>query len=182
MNFGLYVSAFQITSNTILYQQKRFRGKINIQKPRKPHFLRARVVEFLTPFYLNPNFGKKPEELCPKTTKNQIKKPVEYNPYEKIIARDIRNWFDTSKMIAICHQNSFSSEQEFVFKVKLKRANMYLKRYGIRLMKLALEDSPYVATMPLYKSSFSIIFSLDTDTAALEKILKKHQHTILLSK
>lgn len=179
----MYVSAFQITSNTILYQQKRFRGKINIQKPRAPHFLRALVNEFLTPFYPHPNQGKKLEELCHKVTRsNERTKEVKYNPYEKIIAREVRNWFDNSKMVAICHQNSITSGEEFELKVSLKRANMYFKRYNYKIMKLALEDTPYTATMSLYTSSFSIVFGIDANVAAFEKINKKFPQVIVLGK
>lgn len=174
--------AFQITPNTILYQQKRFRGKINIQKPRAPHYLRALVNEFLTPFYPSPNEGKKLEELCSNAIQAKEKKDKEeYNPYQRIIAREVRNWFDNSKMIAICHQNSMTAEVEFEFAVPLRRANMYFKRYSRKIMKLALTDSPYAATMPLYSSNFSIVFGSDTNVAAFEKIIKKFPQVILLA-
>lgn len=177
------VSAFQITPNTILYQQKRFRGKINIQKPREPHYLRALVNEFLTPFYSFPNKGKKLEELCRKAIQATEKKDrEEYNPYQRIIAREVRNWFDNSKMVAICHQNSMTAEVEFELAVPLRRENMYFKRYSNKIMKLALTDSPYAATMPLYSSKFSIVFGSDTNVAAFEKIIKKFPQVILLGK
>lgn len=177
------VSAFQITPSTILYQQKRFRGKINIQKPRAPHYLRALVNEFLTPFYPSPNEDKKLEELCNKAIKAaKMKEKEEYNPYQRIIAREVRNWFDNSKMVAICHMNSMKSEDQFELAVSLKRANMYFKCYSDKIMKLALTDSPYTATMPLYSSRFSIVFSPDMNVAALEKIIKKFPQIILLGK
>lgn len=179
----LCVSAFQITPSTILYQQKRFRGKINIQKPRAPHYLRAVVNKFLTPFYPFPDKGKKLEELCNKAiTAAERKKKEEYNPYQRIIAREVRNWFDNSKMVAICHQNSMNSEDEFELAVPLRRANMYFKRYSNKIMKLALADSPYAVTMPLYSSQFSIVFSPDMNVADFENIIKKFPQVILLGK
>jgi len=48
-------------------------------------------------------------------------------------------------------------------------------------MKLALTDSPYAATMPLYSSNFSIVFGSDTNVAAFEKIIKKFPQVILLA-
>lgn len=178
----LCVSAFQITPNTILYQQKRFRGKINIQKPRPPHYLRALVNEFLTPYYPFPNEGKKLEELCNNVKLTEKKKNKEYNPYQIIIAREVRNWFDNSKMIAICHQNSMTQENQFDLAVPLRKANMYYKRYSKIMMKLALADSPYEATMPLYSSHFSVVFGSDVNVAAFEKIIKKFPQVILLGK
>lgn len=178
------VSAFQITPNTILYQQKRFRGKINIQKPRKPHYLRTLVNEFLTPFYPSPNEGKTLEELCNnvKNAERRKKVKVEYNPYHIILAREVRNWFDNSKMVAICHLNSMTQEDQFDLAVPLKRANMYYKRYNKTILKLALADSPYEATMPLYSSHCSIVFSSDINVDAFEKIVKKFPQVILLGK
>jgi len=141
------------------------------------------VNEFLTPFYPFPNEGKKLDELCRKAVKAaQIKeKEEEYNPYQRIIAREVRNWFDNSKMVAICHQNSMTAEDEFELAVPLRRANMYYKRYSTKIMKLALMDSPYTVTTPLYTSQFSIMFGSDTNVTAFEKIIKKFPQVILLA-
>ncbi|KAG5306302.1 PAR3L protein, partial [Acromyrmex insinuator] len=186
LNFGDSIEArhettFQITPNTILYQQKRFRSKINIQKPKKPHYFRALVNEFLTPFYPIKNETKKLEELCYNARTAKKKEEIEYNPYQRIIAREVRNWFDNSKMIAICHQNSMTSEDAFELAVPLKKLNMYYKRYSNTIMKLALTDSPYTATMPLYSSQFCIVFGSDTNVAGFEKIIKKFPQVILLA-
>ncbi|XP_018051194.1 PREDICTED: partitioning defective 3 homolog [Atta colombica] len=186
LNFGDSIEArhettFQIIPNTILYQQKRFRSKINIQRPRKPHYFRALVNEFLTPFYPSKNENKKLEELCYKARTLKEEKEMKYNPYERIIAREIRNWFDNSKMIAICHQNSMTAEDAFELAVPLKKLNMYYKRYNNKIMKLALTDSPYTATMPLYSSQFCIVFGSDINVAGFEKIIKKFPQVILLA-
>ncbi|EFN85569.1 39S ribosomal protein L10, mitochondrial [Harpegnathos saltator] len=69
----------------------------------------------------------------------------------------------------------------FEFKVLLKKANMYLKRYSSKIMKLALEDSPYAASLPLYSSSFTLVFSPDMNVAAFEKISKKCPSVVLLA-
>ncbi|XP_011161104.2 39S ribosomal protein L10, mitochondrial isoform X2 [Solenopsis invicta] len=139
------------------------------------------VNEFLTPFYPFPNKGKKLEELCKKAEKSAEKKKEKCNPYQRILAREVRNWFDNSKMIAICHQNSMTAEDEFELKVPLKRANMYYKRYSRDIVKLALKGSPYSATMPLYSSKFSIVFGSDVNVVAFEKIVKKFPQVILLA-
>jgi len=133
------------------------------------------------PFYPNPDKGKELKELCHNV--NKVMKPKEiYNPYQRIIAREVRNWFDNSKMIAICHQNSMTAEEEFEFKVPLKKANMYYKRYSKKIMTLALEDSPYMATMPLYTSHFCLVFGSDASVVAFEKIVKKFPQIILMGK
>lgn len=140
------------------------------------------VNEFLTPFYPRPNEGKKLQELCNNIQTTARKKKEEYNPYQIIIAREVRNWFDNSKMIAICHQNSMKSEEVFDLEVPLRRANMYYKRYSKQIMKLALTDSPYAATIPLYSSQFSVVFGSDTNVDAFIKIVKRFPQVILLGK
>lgn len=177
-----YVSALQITPYTVLHQQKRFRAKINIQKPRQPHYFRTRVNEFLTPFYPNPDKGKKLMEVCLNARKIVRSQEDMYNPYERIIANEVRNWYDNSKMIAICHRNSMTREDEFEFAVPLRKANMYYKRYNKKIMKLALQDSPYAVTQPLYTSQFCLVFGADINVAAFEKIAKKIPQVILIGK
>lgn len=179
------VSAFQIIPNIILYQQKRFRGKINIQKPRKPHYYRGLVNEFLMPFYPSSKENKELDELCFKAknaAKRKEKGEEQSHPYQRIIAREVRNWFDSSKLVAIFHQNSMKSEDVFELRVALKKANMVYKQYNKKVMKLALSDSSYTATLRLYKTSFGIVFGTDTNVTDLQKIVKKFPQVILLSK
>ncbi|XP_072756229.1 large ribosomal subunit protein uL10m-like isoform X2 [Anoplolepis gracilipes] len=167
----------------ILYQQKRFRGKINIQKPRKPFYFRGLVNEFLEPFYPARNRNKELEELCHKAINAVKKKELgkKYNPYQRIIAREVRNSFDNSKLVAICHQNSMTMEEVFELRVALKKAKMYYKQYSKTIMKLALTDSPYTATLPLYDVSHGIVFGSDTNVTVLEKIIKKFPQVFLLA-
>lgn len=138
----------------------------------------------MLPFYERKNEGKSLEELCTKGRKSQrqVDEKEKYNPYQRIIAREVRNWFDESKMVAICHQNSITSEEQFEFEVPLRKVNMYYKRYNKKIMNLALTDSPYEASLPLYSTSFSLVFSPEVNVAAFEKIVKKFPNVILLGK
>jgi ribosomal protein L10 len=137
----------------------------------------------MVPFYPPPNEGKKLEELCHKAINAGKRKELGEiaNPYQKIIAREVRNWFDNSKLVAICHQNSMTMEEVFELRVPLKRANMYYKQYSRKIMKLALSDSPYAATLPLYRASHGVVFGSDTNITDLQKIIKKFPQIILLA-
>lgn len=180
----MFVLAFQIIPNIILYQQKRSRGKINIQRPRKPHYLRGVVNQFMMPFYPSLNKDKQLEELCHKAINATRRKELQEtsNPYQRIIARDVRNWFDKSKLIAICHRNSMTQEDIFELRVALMKANMDYKQYSRTIIKLALSGSPYTATLPLYNAPFGIVFGLDTNVTDFQKIVKKFPQIILLGK
>lgn len=138
----------------------------------------------MVPFYPPPNEDKKLEEVCHKAINAAKRKELGEiaNPYQKIIAREVRNWFDNSKLVAICHQNSMTMEEVFELRVPLKRANMYYKQYSRKIMKLALSGSPYAATLPLYKASHGVVFGSDTNVTDLQKIIKKFPQIILLGK
>ncbi|XP_043257279.1 39S ribosomal protein L10, mitochondrial [Colletes gigas] len=166
----LVKNAFQLTPNQLLYQQKRYRGKINLKKP-KVFYKKAVVNALLTPFFINPNQDKTLDELC----RNALgeKGNYELGPYEKIIAKEVRNWFDNSKMVACLHVNSIKENDLFDIKVSLKMANMYYKKYGTRIVRKAIEDSPYEGISPLLSQNTAFVFSPDINVAALEKIFKK---------
>jgi len=138
----------------------------------------------MTPFYASPNKDKTLEELCHKAINDAKKEELgeTSNPYQRIIARDVRNWFDKSKLIAICHRNSMTQEDIFDLRVALKKVNMDYKQYSQTIIKLALSDSPYTATLPLYKAPFGIIFGFDTNVTDFQKIVKKFPQVIFLGK
>ncbi|XP_043682492.1 uncharacterized protein LOC122635871 isoform X2 [Vespula pensylvanica] len=176
---GRHENMFQISiPNQLFLQQKRFRGKINIQKPRAPHYTRALFQEFVSPFYENPKKDKTLLDLCTKTKRNTNEK---YNPYHHVLAREVLNWFDNSKMIAFLHKNSMTQEEAFELAVPLRRKNMYLKSYGSTILELALKDTTYKALDLLYQSPYFIIFSPEKNVIDLEKILKKFSQVILIA-
>lgn len=175
--------AYQHIRPSVFIQQKRFRGKINIQKPRPPHEVRRRVEQFVTPFVPNPATNLPLWERCTqKPNLNQEKKPD--HPYEVILARECLNWFETSKLIAFVHANSIIGRDLFDFRVLLKKANMYLKRYHSSILKIALGGTRYEPLMhftdarcPTY-----IVFGSETNSATLNKIVKKTPEMVLLGK
>nr|XP_050865810.1 partitioning defective 3 homolog isoform X1 [Vespula vulgaris] len=176
---GRHENMFQISiPNQLFLQQKRFRGKINIQKPRAPHYTRALFQEFVSPFYENPKKDKTLLDLCTKAKRNTKEK---YNPYHHVLAREVLNWFDNSKMIAFLHKNSITQEEAFELAVPLRRKNMYLKSYGSTILELALKDTTYKALDLLYQSPYFIIFSPEKNVIDLEKILKKFSQVILIA-
>ncbi|CAK9819812.1 39S ribosomal protein L10, mitochondrial [Anthophora quadrimaculata] len=161
--------ALQLIPNQLMYQQKRYRGKINVRKP-KIYYKKAVLNELLTPFFANPN-DKTLEQFCAEVKSTQKKKPL--TPYEVILTREIRNWFDKTKMIALLHVNSISELDKFDVKVLLHRENMYYKYYGPRLVLEAIKNSPYESIVPLIGARTAYVFSSEMKATALQKILKK---------
>lgn len=155
---------------------KRFRGKINIQRPRTPHYDRARVLAVTQPVYKQKPVNQK----CVQDLEVSAAKPE--NPYERIIAREVYNWFDKSQFAAIFHVNSVSQEELFKVRVELHNKNIALKSYGRNIMQLALTNTKYENALPLFETSFCILFAPDTKNVKdVLRLTKKVPQLILLA-
>lgn len=184
MNAATYLhkSTRILQTCTPIVQLKRFRGKINIQRPREPHYARALFNAVTKPFIPEPTaYEKCYNNQLPAPTATLAKKPKVHNPYELIIAKDIVNWFNSSKMIVVFHINSINSDDIFKAKVAFHKENMHLKAYGKPLMKMALYDSRYKEMLPLFYANNCIVFSPEQNVNKLLKISKKIPQLILLA-
>lgn len=183
MRFNCYISVVQLVPRRLMIEQIRFGSKINIQKPRAPHYTRAVANEFLTPIYKPPRPVLPIWQVCENIVKHEeskMEKPP--NPYEKIIARECLNWFNNSRMVAFLHKNSMNAEEEFELAVPLKRANMYIKCYGPNITNFALTGTQYEAVLPLFCSRYMIVFSAEPNVEVLRKILRRTPQMILMCK
>lgn len=168
-----FLDLFQWRSQLPLLQFQRFRGKINIQRPKQPHYDRALVMAVTTPQY-----PKQPKNYNCFEEKNR---EIVENPYNDIVAREALNWLNHSRMIAIFHLNSIKSDDLFQIQVKLHKKNMQLKLYGRKIMIKALEGTCYEALLPLFDSEYCLILSPEQNVAQLLKIVRKVQQMILLA-
>ncbi|XP_062551089.1 large ribosomal subunit protein uL10m [Armigeres subalbatus] len=156
---------------------KRFRGKINIQRPRQPHYERARVIELVKPVYKQPDFNAP----CQDAGQSKINQKV-VNPYEKIIAREVRNWLDHSKMVAFIHSNSIRQEDFFKAQVALHRHQISVKSYGKSIIQQAVEGTKYEAIQSLFNVKTVIIFCPDeSKIRQLLAVLKKTPQFVLMA-
>lgn len=104
-------------------------------------------------------------------------KKDEINPYEAILAREVKNWFDHSQMTVALHINSMNGEDFFKARVAFHKNGMQLKKYGSRVLKLGLASTKYEELLCLSKTSaFSTAFIFSPEhkkIATVLKILKK---------
>lgn len=165
------------TPNVISVRYRR----INVQKPRKPDHYRAVIEEIVKPKYPWP----KPLEMtwserCPKPLLKSFRQ-IEDNPYENILAREVRDLFEQSAMVAIFHKNPVLGEVDFKTKKSFKMAGMDYVVYGKSTIKLALTETNYAAVVKLFESHNTIVFSSTSQVPKLLKIIKKMPHLVLLS-
>ncbi|XP_043288704.1 39S ribosomal protein L10, mitochondrial [Venturia canescens] len=165
----------------LVTQPKRFRGKINIQRPQKPFYERALVTEFVTPFYDRPTPLKPIWEACARAQPKEEKIEAEPHPYKRILAREIFERFESSKMVGFLHKNSISGEDSFDLAVALHRKNMTLKSYGHGLMKIAVGDTRFENILQLFNSPNYLVFGAEPEVAALQKIVKRFPQVVLIA-
>ncbi|XP_041979977.1 39S ribosomal protein L10, mitochondrial isoform X2 [Aricia agestis] len=170
--------AFLQTSTPFLIA-KRFRGKINIQKPRKPHFEKQLLLDLSKPFF-GPRKNTLPEiSLCEKGKKEWAKIEID-NPFERILARECLEWFNTSKMVVFIHVNSISMEEKTPVYAALKKNNMHLRTYGKKIVKMATTGTRYEAVNHLFTSHQNVIFGQPENSAKMFNILKKAPQLIVM--
>ncbi|XP_053622009.1 large ribosomal subunit protein uL10m [Plodia interpunctella] len=158
---------------------KRFRGKINIQKPRKPHFERQLLIDLSQPFY-GPRKNSLPDfALCDRGEK-LAKKEID-NPFERILARECLDWFNTSKMVVFLHVNSISMEDKTPIFASLRKNDMHLRTYGKKIVSMATKGTRYEAVNHLFTSQQNIIFGQPENAAKMFKILKKTPQLVILA-
>lgn len=165
------------TPNVISVRHRR----INVQKPRKPDHYRAVINEITRPKYpwLKPS-EMSWSERCTKPLKTNLRK-IEDNPYENILAQEVRDLFEHSAMVAIFHKNPVKGEIDFKTMKTFKMAGMEHLIYGKSTLKLALEQTNYATVLNLFQSHSSIVFSSTSQVPKLLKMIKKMPHLILLA-
>ncbi|XP_058062889.1 large ribosomal subunit protein uL10m [Anopheles bellator] len=156
---------------------RRFRGKINIQRPRQPHYERARVLEIVKPFYKKPEFNAP----CLEAQRTIEHKKID-NPYEVIIAREARNWFEQSRLVAFLHINSIRQEDMFKMQVALHRHNVTVKVYGKSIIRKAVLGTKFEAILPLFEAKTALVFCSDERKInQVLSVLKKTPQVVLLA-
>ncbi|XP_014212778.1 39S ribosomal protein L10, mitochondrial isoform X2 [Copidosoma floridanum] len=181
----LFNKAIQPIRTLVFTQQKRFRAKINIQKPKKSHPARLAVEIFTKPFISNPASNLPLWERCNNIRRQERQKIQIVNPYENILAKECMNWFNSSNMTAIFHVNSITEHDKFDVAVALKKENMYLKHYQKKILKIAFPGTNYEVLMNLIQDTISestyFVFSPEIKTEKLYKITKKAPQFLLLA-
>lgn len=159
----------------------RFRKRINIQRPAPPHYERAKVLKVCRPYYFDPRKGMALADLCEKPIEVEPAVESVENPYERILAREVLNWFNHSRLVAFFHSNPISADDRFQVNIMLKKQNMHLKQYGKKVVRMALEETKYEPVLTLFTSRNVMVFSEEPQVAKLLKLKKRMPQFILMA-
>ncbi|KAK9879731.1 hypothetical protein WA026_006791 [Henosepilachna vigintioctopunctata] len=160
-------------------QTKRLRGKINIQKPKPPHFVKATYLALTKPFFHNPKKNLPLIDLCTKASPTR-KEEIE-NPFQKILAQEALGYFQSSKLIAFYHANPMNSIDHFKAFAAFHKEGMLMKGLGKKTLEMAIKGTPYEAVLDIYVSRNMIVFSSEPKIKQLLKISKRFPQLILMA-
>lgn len=158
---------------------KRFRGKINIQRPRKPHFERQLLIDLAKPIYGPPKHLLPDTALCDR--EKRYAKEID-NPFERILANECLNWFNTSKMVIFLHVNSISMEDKMPVFATLTKNKMHLRCYGKKIVSMATKGTRYEAVNQLFTSHQNILFGQPENAAKMFQIMKKVPQLVIMGR
>lgn len=180
IGFSPVGTAFLLQSENVLVQTKRFRGKINIQRPKPPHYERALFNAVTQPIYEKiPLVVECREKEMEKWQRGKFERAA--HPYEKILATELYEAFETSEMVLICQKNAIKSFDFFQFKVALHKKDVKLKVSGPQVLKTALKDTKYDNLHKILNLNCCMLFGNASSVVDILKILRKWPQIILLA-
>ncbi|KAL4712881.1 hypothetical protein ACJJTC_011951 [Scirpophaga incertulas] len=159
---------------------KRYRGKINIQRPRKPHFERQLLIDLSKPVFNVLPKHKLPDIALCDAGEKKFQQNID-NPFERILARECLDWFNTSKMVVFLHMNSINMEDKTPIFAALRKNEMHLRKYGKKIVSMATKGTRYEAVNHLFTSHQDIIFGQPENANKLLKILKKAPQMVVMA-
>ncbi|KAK6623263.1 hypothetical protein RUM43_009115 [Polyplax serrata] len=157
----------------------RFKSKIRITKPNPPHFRRHVVEKLCVPFVSRERrFPHIP--LLQNCDANKEKPPRQESPLAMIMAKELRNWFDHSKLIGLFHMNSMDEEDKFDHAVTLKQAGFKMFTFETEIVRKAVTGTIYEPILILFQSHTAIAVSQDPKLNVLLETCKKLPLLILM--
>lgn len=163
-----------------LKEFRRFRGKINLRKPRAPHFHKALYLEFTKPWFLKPDKDKSITELC--KGHKEVYDKDEDNPFQRLIAKELFEYFKKSRLIIFYHHNPAKAEIEFKAYAAFQKENMFYKNYGKKTMEMAIKGTPYETVLDFYVSHNMTLFSPEPEIKKVIKMSKKYPQLIIIGR
>lgn len=169
----------------VLFQSRRFRGKVNIQRPRAPHYERALFNAVTQPVFQKriavDLCHEKLEQKRIRDERTKLDKPL--HPYEKILSKELFECFDSAKMILICQRNSMSQYDFFKFRVACHQQNVTCKVFGRKIIEHAIKNTKFEPMTPILTQTpyNCMLFGSEWNVREILAILKKTPKMILLA-
>lgn len=158
-----------------------YHGKINIQRPRTPHY-EKQLFQAVT----RPQFPRLTAvDLCQqRRQKKQLtrREPREPHPFKLLLTNELFKWFDEANMILLCHMGSMSQLEYFNFRVECHRKNVTTKIYSRQIIRMALQGTRFEAMLPvLMRTGHNcMLFSNEWAVADVLKITKRMPKMVVL--
>ncbi|XP_065214325.1 large ribosomal subunit protein uL10m-like [Planococcus citri] len=178
--FAGFCKNHSLKTHAVLFQSVRYK-RVNLRKPRPPHFEAQRIEKFVRVSIPKPYDADFPQFLkCRKPLKSIVAEKEEENPYERILANELLELFEKSKMIMFLHANPVCGEDFYRSIKTFKKADMELVQRSKTTVKMAVENSKYLPITSLFHSHTVTLCSAAVQIDVAFKLLKKMPYYILL--
>lgn len=163
-------------------------SKINIQRPRPPHYLRALMIATTKPVYPKVTAVDRCQQTQEQKKQQQLqalaaeKDPSLLHPHHRVLKNEAYKLFDESNMVLICQKNSMSSDEFFKFRVACFYKNIKVETFGRVIVQSAIQHTRFEAMLPVITSSRNscLLFSKEWNVDDALKITKKMPKIVLL--
>lgn len=160
-----------------LIQNRKISKREWIKKYREPDLRRKKLYAACEPIIL-PDLrqeSEKCEQLHPLP-------PIEIHPYDKLLAQDLKNEWESSRMICIFHKNSMTEREHVERRNLFQHQDMLLRYYNTRCVHHYLTGTRFECLKQLFLngSYHALLFSKEPNVLKMVKTAKKVQHHLVL--
>ncbi|CAH1388401.1 unnamed protein product [Nezara viridula] len=155
--------------------------RVNVQRPRPPHYIRAKYEALVKPIYKYDTIFKPPPVKCMKNEELAVRKVEIDNPLERIIAKELYEKMESSKFIGFLHVNPISGEDKFQARVLLFREKTSIEIFSKKTVDKAVRGTIYENILPLFVTETAIIFSEEVHVDKILKVLRKIPQYVLMA-
>ncbi|XP_014278958.1 large ribosomal subunit protein uL10m [Halyomorpha halys] len=162
------------------FESVRFR-RVNVQRPRPPHYLRAKYEALVKPIYKEDTSYLPPTVKCMKNQELEKNTIDIINPLERIIAKELYQKLESSKFVGFLHVNPICGEDEFQARVLLFRERVSIDKFSKKVVDKAVRGTIYESILPLFITHTAIIFSEELHVDKILKVLRKIPQYVLMA-
>ncbi|XP_055943529.1 uncharacterized protein LOC129974402 [Argiope bruennichi] len=146
------------------------------RNPPEPHFDRKRMIEVCKPISV-------PKKIPDWQTCSQavILEEEKAHPYETILAKELKQNWESSKMIMFYHLTSLTDRLTRDVRNMFFKKDLFFHIYSPEVVKLAVQETPFTSILHLFESKTALLFCPDQDINKVLQLSKKTPYVILMA-
>lgn len=169
-----------LVARSPLLASVRHKARINIQKPKQPHWEKARFQRLTQPQLPDPErLLLAPHDGCFHAV--EVQREQQANPLEVLIGNQLRETCENARLMVFFHRNSMSMGEIHKAWQMLRRGGFtYHKLFNNRIAEHAFSDSRLSAVLQLCRSHTSLVTCPEPRVAQLLKLQKRLPQLVVI--